>query len=168
MRAARLKNIAPIKDRIYRSIEFDLNGGCWLWSGATNSDIGYGQISFNRKVARVHRLSWEIHYGPIPEGLHVCHRCDVPVCVNPDHLFLGTHTDNMRDKVRKGRDWCKQGEKCPTSKLKDSDIPVILERIRRGHTDSQIREDYGVTSYAIYAVRNGRTWNHITGFIKQT
>ncbi len=76
--------------------------GCWLWMGASNHR-GYGLISVDKKTFLSHRISWGLHRFPIPDGLHVCHHCDVPACVNPDHLFLGTNMDNMMDKVRKGR-----------------------------------------------------------------
>jgi hypothetical protein len=74
------------------------NSGCWLWDGWVNGR-GYGR--FGKGLA--HRISWELHRGPIPAGMNICHKCDVPPCVNPDHLFLGTQTDNMRDCARKGR-----------------------------------------------------------------
>src|SRR3990167_7548460 len=78
--------------------------GCWLWTGSTFFG-GYGQIwDSERKVKEgAHRVSWKLHKGPILDGFYVLHRCDVPCCVNPDHLFLGTLTDNQNDCVRKGR-----------------------------------------------------------------
>ena len=76
--------------------------GCWLWNGA-HSDRGYPQLYVDGKSRRVARLLWTFENGPIPKGLYVCHRCDNPCCVNPDHFFLGTQSDNMKDSVLKGR-----------------------------------------------------------------
>lgn len=79
-------------------------GGCWLWQAAILGRTGYGSYQFGRKrKERAHRIAWQLENGPIPAGISVLHRCDVPACVNPDHLFLGTHADNMRDKTLKGR-----------------------------------------------------------------
>lgn len=80
----------------------DRSGECWIWTGTTN-ELGYGLIHVGQRRVRVHRVSWEIANGPIPEGLCVCHRCDNPRCVRPDHLFLGTQADNLRDMCSKGR-----------------------------------------------------------------
>lgn len=86
---------------------------CWLWSGAT-IEFGHGQFSSGKRNVYAHRYSWEMANGPIPDGLYVLHKCDVPACVNPSHLFLGTQTENMADMRRKGR-----GSKPPRRRKQD-------------------------------------------------
>ncbi len=85
--------------------------GCWLWQACKDSD-GYGYLQVAGKSLGAHRVSWKLINGSVPEGLYVLHSCDTPSCVNPDHLFVGTNTDNMRDKVKKGRDFNLNKQMC--------------------------------------------------------
>lgn len=78
--------------------------GCWLWIGSVSSS-GYGGFRYNKKMVSAHRASWMLHNGEISADMLVCHKCDTPLCVNPDHLFLGTQKDNMQDKLEKSRDY---------------------------------------------------------------
>lgn len=80
----------------------DTSGECWLWTGA-RLKTGYGVLKRGGRVLKASRVAWALVKGPIPDGLFVCHHCDNPPCVRPDHLFLGTHLDNMRDRDAKGR-----------------------------------------------------------------
>lgn len=92
----------PLEERFWEKV--DKSGDCWVWTRSTNGS-GYGQITMPRAGAPMlaHRVSWLLHYGPIPAGLFVCHRCDNPPCIRPEHLFLGTNRDNSRDMGAKGR-----------------------------------------------------------------
>ena len=99
--------VAPLSERVMSKVRVEASG-CWVWQGSAGKD-GYGRMVYRldgqRVIRGAHRVSWEVANGPIPEGMHVLHRCDNPPCVNPAHLFLGTQADNMRDMTRKGRHW---------------------------------------------------------------
>lgn len=118
--------------------------GCLEWTGMTNSK-GYGRISINGTLTLVHRFVFQNQIGPIPEGYEVCHSCDNPLCLNVDHLFLGTHSDNMRDMIRKGRQ-CRQ-------KLSNSDVIAI--RSMTGMTQRELAALFGVARSTIACIRCG-------------
>jgi len=156
--------VPALATRLYDRIEFDPNGGCWLWTGAMPTHTGYGTITIGGQTIGAHRASWEIHHGALPDGLHVCHKCDVRACVNPDHLFLGTPADNIHDMMVKGRANPKRGDSHASRKLHSSDIPAILARLADGESCRCIADSYGVTDCAINAIRRGKSWRHITFF----
>lgn len=114
---------------------------CWLWTGVVVN--GYGALSADaRKNMRASRLSWEMHHGPIPPGMLVCHKCDTPLCVNPDHLFLGSGRDNMQDCLRKGR--FTQAYKPRNRVLSESDVRRIRELCAKGVSQAVLAKEYGV------------------------
>lgn len=138
--------------------------GCWIWTGAeNNAHYDYGRIMIRGVRYSPHRLSWLLSHGAIPDGQYVCHSCDNPRCVRPDHLFLGTLTDNNRDRAAKGRSAPNRGEDNPFSKLSDADVAEI-RRLYKPRKCSQryLAERFGVSQGTIWQIVNGRYWSHIT------
>lgn len=133
------------------------NSGCWLWMGTVNPR-GYGILLIDNVPYRIHRLQWERFNGVIPKGLFICHKCDTPSCINPDHLFMGTHNDNMRDGVNKGRFARLQGIKHPSVKLTEQEVRKI-RRDKREQKD--IAADYGVCVSCISQIKNYKRWAHL-------
>lgn len=136
--------------------------GCWEWTGCKDK-CGYGRINRDGKLVRLHREAWKDVHGPIPQGKEICHRCDNPSCINPDHLFAGTHTENMRDMVKKGRCGDFRGEKSSTAKLSATQVLEIAKRLSDGEACSSIGRAYGVTDGTINHIRRGRNWKSVTG-----
>lgn len=137
------------------------NSGCWIWMGSIKPN-GYGnsKVEKTRASEMAHRKSYRLHEGPVPEGLLVLHKCDVRCCVNPDHLFLGTYSDNLNDMVAKGRNKPNDlfGEDNPAAKLTDEAVLQIRSRPKwRGYFTAMAAK-YGVTPATISAVYHGRTW----------
>lgn len=130
------------------------NTGCLLWTGATS--LGYGTITVKGQKHSAHRLSYELNVGQIPSGMFICHKCDTPQCVNPDHLFAGTHRDNMRDCVAKKR--TASGVNHSQSKLTEIQVKEIAED--RSHPEN-ISKKYGVCLTTVRSIKSGKTWKHV-------
>lgn len=133
--------------------------GCWIWMMGTDRG-GYGRIMVDDKGRTTHRYAWTLAKGPIPAGLHVLHRCDVRCCVNPEHLWLGTNADNLRDAAAKGRLSRSRnvGERNHFSKLTADDVRFIRESKERNVT---LAEMFQVDASAISNVRRRRNWAHL-------
>lgn len=172
--AAAFRYGASEVDRFWAKV--DKSGECWLWTGARH-EYGYGLTTYQGIQTGAHRAAWKIVNGPIPEGLLVCHNCpgeDNPLCVRPDHMFLGTHKQNMQDCARKGKTTTgdkhflrrhpearQRGEQVPGAKLTPALVQEIRTRAAGGETQQSIAADKGITqSNAGYIVRR-KTWQHV-------
>jgi hypothetical protein len=152
---------APIEERFWRNV--NKSDGCWLYGIGAFS--GYRSLALGAKSAGtigVHKYSYELHHGPVPDGMVVMHKCDNPRCVNPDHLEVGSYEDNTQDMYGKGRakPAIVQGRNNGKSKLTEADVRYIRANPERGHKD--LADELGVSPNAVRGVRIGRTWNHIT------
>lgn len=134
--------------------------GCWIWTAA-RCRFGYGVIGTRAQRARLaHRVSWELHRGAIPDGLCVLHMCDVPACVNPSHLFLGTRRDNNVDMHAKGRNGYTgiPGEQHPMARLSWSNVRDIRKRVAAGERRAVVCREYGIASSTVHAIVKGLLW----------
>jgi len=185
------KHSKTLKDRFWENV--DKNGPimphvdtrCWIWTGANTQ--GYGVIRAegpSRSMIRAHRLSYEIHCDSIPDKRQVCHKCDNPPCVNPEHLFIGTHADNAKDKVNKGRSrkgqstsaWVVRGNQHHTrripgiqkgelnnnAKLTSEQVISIRQRYSHGSIyQRELAEEFGVTQTLIGRIVRRVCWKHL-------
>ena len=129
--------------------------GCWNWTGGKTSR-GYGNFWLNGKTVAAHRFSYEQHHGEIPDGMFVCHSCDNPSCVNPEHLFLGTPADNTADMVAKGRKVI--GPPGKRAKLTEVDVSEIRHLVSSGMTQRAVAKDYGVDPSTVSYIITNKTW----------
>lgn len=157
-----------IKDRLLSKKNIDSNE-CWNYTGSLRR--GYGIIKYNKKNTSVHRLSWEVFIGKIPDGLIVCHKCDNRKCFNPDHLFIGTFKDNMQDCKNKGRlvvpqslsTRFKKGDYSKNTPVKIEDAIKIKKAVlnRNGKSLKTISEEWGVKYQYVRDISRGRILNNI-------
>ncbi len=152
----------PAEERFWEKVTKSTKpDGCWLWTVKPKSKKSpYAAIKIRGKGSQmVHRFSYELHYGPIPDGLCVCHRCDTPLCIRPDHLFLGTLADNNSDMASKGR--AARGEGHGWSKLTDAQVVEIRALRKSGLLYREIGERFGITPENVgYIIRRVR-WKHV-------
>lgn len=138
---------------------------CWVWTGAKagTGKNAYGHLSVRKgRARRAHMISWELYRGPISEGLCVCHKCDNPACVNPNHLFLGTRSDNAVDMYQKGRGPNNRGENNGRAKLSPKQVIEIRERYATGEIyQAELAKEYGVTQAVVQKLIRRKIWKHI-------
>ncbi len=153
----------PLADRFWEKVSPEPNTGCWLWVGAYR-DGGYGALGVGATSRSAHRVAWELTHGPVPDGMEVCHTCDLPTCVNPEHLFLGTHLDNMRDRDAKGRGHQVYGARQHRAHFTDEIVLTMRARCAAGGvSQSAIAREFGVSVNCIHHILRGKTWAHVGG-----
>jgi len=125
----------------------------------TPSPRGYVYAWYTGKHRLAHRVSWELHNGPIPDGMLVCHHCDNRACVRPGHLFLGTAADNSADMIRKGR--ARRGETHHTAKLSEADVIAIRRMRASGETQQAVADRFGIALTTVRKIHLRLTWSHL-------
>lgn len=140
----------PIKDRLLEKVMFEPNTGCWIWTASFNKQWGYGTFGFNGKNRLAHRVSYQLHKGEIPNGKIVCHQCDNVLCVNPDHLYIGTNQDNSNDVVRRKR----------KTKLSQEVVNQIFQLSELGVYQKIIASKFSICQMTVSLLVNGKikTW----------
>lgn len=168
LRAAAFRRLGPkpkrsIIERFWAKVNLSgpvhpvIGTECWEWTAANNG-LGYGVFRARQRYA--HRFSWEVHVGPIPNGAFVCHRCDNPGCVRPNHLFLGTAQDNSSDMVAKSRQ--RQEEGHPHAKITRANARDIIVARQEGATYAAIGQRFGICEAAVRMIVRGSTWRSAT------
>lgn len=138
------------------------NSGCWLWEGSDDGCDGYGRFRWSsNRCMSAHRAAWCLYKDDIPYGEDVLHRCDNPACVNPDHLFLGDHSDNMRDMVKKGRGNKVRGSHHHQSKLVESEVIQIRNLRKNGAFLRDVAAQFNISKSMVGNICSGKSWNHL-------
>jgi hypothetical protein len=156
-------NKDSIKQRLLEKRTIDPDRGCWEFTGA-KTGLGYGTIKYNAHMVLVHRLSMYIYKGfSLTDKSFCCHSCDNKKCFNPDHIFLGTCKDNVRDCIKKGRKAIVLGQDQGNSKLKNDQIPKIRKLLSSGVTQKEISKKFRVHQSTISDIKTGRKWGWLKG-----
>lgn len=158
----------PAIERVLEKVVRLPFSGCWIFMGATNS-FGYGIVGTGARGMpndRAHRITYKYFHGEIPAGMFVCHKCDVPSCCNPDHLFVGTNQDNVRDMISKGRNSLPPrnphivGSVHPGAKLNEEQVAEIRKMYASGVVQQKLAEQFGVARQTISKVVNYKRFKH--------
>lgn len=153
------QHMKTLEERFWEKIKKAGSSECWEW--VAYKDIGgYGIIAVNKITQKAHRVSWILHYGEIPDGMFVLHKCDNPACVNPDHLFLGTQQENIQDMVNKKRH--SRHESHRSAKLTRQDVKDIIELRRQKISMRKIADMYNITNCTVHSICQGIAWREVT------
>lgn len=149
----------PAKEqRFWEKVDKRGPNECWNWTHGRDRG-GYGTFGDFKRSGKAHRYSYELHFGPIPPNTDVCHKCDNPSCVNPNHLFLGTRQVNVDDMVAKDRHT--RGERSVQARLNESQVKAIRQRISKGEPTSVLAHEFGVSQATICDIKERRSWKHL-------
>lgn len=166
-KARRFWSIATEEEKIkrlthlYENLITKHDNKCWILNKVPSKN-GYVHFNMGRnKYILAHRLSWIIHRGNIPDNLMILHKCDNPPCTNPDHLFIGTHADNVKDKINKKRHNASHGSSHYNAKLNDDMVLKIKKLIKEGYSQSAIAHKFEVRPSTIQNIADGKTWKHV-------
>ena len=149
-----------LQDRFWKKVAKAAQDECWEWLASKRKGFGYGQFSVNGYPEFSHRVSWELSFGPIPPGVQVCHDCDNPGCVNPNHLFLCTQKENSEDMVNKGRD-AFVGERNPAAKLTNALVLQARQLHESGVIAAEISRQLGIHRATLADALKRKSWRHI-------
>lgn len=148
----------PLAERFWSKVAKQGTDECWPWTGAIERQ-GYGKLHrSSRRFYKAHILSWTLHFGEVPKGLCVCHSCDNRACVNPQHLWLGTHAENMADMKAKGRAAKHSGAQNGRAKLSRAQVNEMIELVNAGKTQTEVAKQYGITQPNLSGILLGKTW----------
>jgi HNH endonuclease len=162
---------ASVIERFERfAVKGEREDDCWKWSGAKDSRDGCGKLHVDRNGYpwKAYRVSWLLHFGPIPKGIEVCHVCDNRECSNPKHLFLGTHAENMADAGRKGRVGLtaglmnNTGERNPAAKINASTVRQVRLMLSKGASQAAVARQFGLTPTHVSRIALRKLWAHIS------
>lgn len=154
--------VRNLEERFWPKVDRPSTDNCWPWLGFVDG-AGYGRFRIGGqagKSERASRVMWTLVFGPIPEGQCVCHRCDNPRCVNPDHLFLGSHAENMADMARKGRAGPRKnpGERASRAKFTNAEAAAMREAYEAGESTNSIARRLGLNRSTVYYIVSGRRY----------
>lgn len=169
----------PIEVRFEASYIPEPNSGCWLWVASCCGKTGRPIITHQKRKQFAYRVAWQLFCGPIPEGMLACHKCDTPQCVNPDHLFMGTRFDNMRDSAAKGRNVSQTspeknpfnnpehrkpagpGEKHWNCRLTPERVRELRSKKKPGESAKPLAIEFGISETHVFQICTGSRWKHI-------